>query len=64
MISPEQLEALAKQWDKDAKGYLANAPVPEGTPPNQVTQYQQNSINIAGQLQLCAGDLRKLIKKS
>ena len=58
-----KLQALADQWDRDARAYLANAPITPGSPAKDITQLQQNSVNQAGLLRLCAEDLRKLIKK-
>lgn len=57
-----QLLALADRWEKDAKAYIANAPIPPGSHAKDITPAQRNAVNQAGLLNLCAHELRRVIK--
>lgn len=63
MTLAELLAPLEQHFTRESKGYAAQAPIPEGSRPNQLTSFQHTSHEVAGIFRIAAHEVRKVIKK-
>lgn len=56
------LQSLVTRWEKEAKTYHDQYPVPAGSSPSNITHEQQNAANLSGLLRAKAHELKSIIK--